>query len=116
MLRIELAEGSLELQRPTHVPPVAKTRDDLIALRRAQGALARFEIELGELESPLVAQVVPRHLLEDRDPLVNAHVLLLVELVLEDVAVRVPGRDVDIFIVKLQGSHKVAQLQFEFTE
>ena len=63
LLRIELAEGSLELQRPTHVPPVAKTRDDLIALRRAQGALARLEIELGELESPLVAQVVPRHLL-----------------------------------------------------
>ena len=112
----QLREGSLELERLIDILPVSEEGDDLVALRRAERSLAGFKIELGQFERPLVPEVLLREFLEDSYPLVDAHILHLIELVLQDVSVRVPGSHVDVLAVQLQGSHIISQFQLQLAQ
>ena len=112
----ELGKGGFQFQRLEHIFPVAKKGHDLVALRSARRSLSRFQIQLGQFEGPSVPHVVPCHLFQDRDPFVDANVLLLVQLVLKHIAVRISGSYIDVFVVKLQGAHIIAQLELQFTK
>ena len=59
---------------------------------------------------------MPGQFFEDSDPLIDAYILCLIQLILQHKAVRVPWSHIDILIVKLQRSHIITKLEFQLTQ
>ena len=106
----------LQLHGLHHVFSLAEPQNQLVTFLHAPGGQPNPVIEISQLIGPFLPVVPLLQLLEDADPLLEAHVLRFIHLVLQDITPRIPGRCLYEFLIKIYRLHKISGLDAQLAE
>ncbi len=106
----------LQLHGLYHILALAEPQNQLIAFLHTAGNQPHPVIEIGQLIGPFLPVIPLLQLLQHADALLQAHLLGLIELVLQNEAARIPGGHPHEFLVVIQGLHEVLCLDAELAE
>ena len=94
----------------------AKPEDELITLLHTACAKTYPVVQICQFVSPLFAIVPLLQFLQDPDAFLQAHILSLIQLILQNVASRILGRHLYKFLIIIDSRHIIFHLNRQFAE
>ena len=111
LLRCKRCQGLFQLQGTDYKAAVAEIGNNLITLADAALFFSGALVQNRKFICPSLTKIPLQKFLQYGNLLIDIHILLFVQLVLQKVAVRIPGRNIDKSIVELQRMNIIFQLQ-----
>ncbi len=105
-----------QLQRLHHIFPLAEPQNQFVTFLHTAGSEPHPVVKISKLISPFFPVIPLFQLFQNPYALLQLHVLGLVELILQNISARIPGRHLRKFLIKLQGLHIVARFNTQLTE